>query len=172
MERTRYSILHVRIQWSDYVVRFHPFYRARRPLEWVESYSCTLSRTSAIDGPGHFCSRERPGTQFTGGWVGPRAGLDGGKSPPHRDSIPDRPARSQSLYRLSYRAHRSEYVPEAIISYVILTLFLQHWTVLSHRELFRSFSYIIIFKHRIFLSSVFVARLFQNSAILLVKKKK
>jgi len=27
----------------------------------------------------------------------------GGKSRPHRDSIPDRPARSQSLYRLSYR---------------------------------------------------------------------
>jgi len=30
----------------------------------------------------------------------------GGKSRPHRDSIPDRPARSQSLYRLSYPAHR------------------------------------------------------------------
>ena len=29
----------------------------------------------------------------------------GGKSRPHRDSIPDRPARNQSLYRLSYRAH-------------------------------------------------------------------
>ena len=29
----------------------------------------------------------------------------GGKSCPHRDSIPDRPARSQSLYRLSYLAH-------------------------------------------------------------------
>jgi len=29
----------------------------------------------------------------------------GGKSRPHRDSIPDRPARSQSLCRLSYRAH-------------------------------------------------------------------
>ena len=28
-----------------------------------------------------------------------------GKFRPHRDSIPDRPARSQSLYRLSYRAH-------------------------------------------------------------------
>ena len=27
------------------------------------------------------------------------------KSRPHRDSIPDRPARSQSLYRLSYPAH-------------------------------------------------------------------
>ena len=29
----------------------------------------------------------------------------GGKSRPHRDSIPDRSARSQSLYRLSYPAH-------------------------------------------------------------------
>jgi len=29
----------------------------------------------------------------------------GGKSRPHRDSIPDSPVRSQSLYRLSYRAH-------------------------------------------------------------------
>jgi len=29
----------------------------------------------------------------------------GGKSRPHRDSIPDRPAPSQSLYRLSYPAH-------------------------------------------------------------------
>ena len=27
------------------------------------------------------------------------------KSRPHRDSIPDRPARSQALYRLSYLAH-------------------------------------------------------------------
>jgi len=35
--------------------------------------------------------------------VDPRAGLDGcGKSRPHRDSIPDRPARSESLYQLSY----------------------------------------------------------------------
>jgi len=30
----------------------------------------------------------------------------GGKSRPHRDSIPDRPARSQSLYRLSCPAHK------------------------------------------------------------------
>jgi len=29
----------------------------------------------------------------------------GGKSRPHRGSIPDLPARGQSLYRLSYRAH-------------------------------------------------------------------
>ena len=26
---------------------------------------------------GRLYSRERPGTHFTGGWVGPRAGLDG-----------------------------------------------------------------------------------------------
>ena len=33
--------------------------------------------------------RERPGTHCIGGWVGPRAGLNGcGKSRPHRDSIP------------------------------------------------------------------------------------
>jgi len=31
----------------------------------------------------------------------------GGNSRPHRDSIPDRPARSQSLYRLGYPAHIS-----------------------------------------------------------------
>ena len=29
----------------------------------------------------------------------------GGKSRPHRDSMPDRPARSQSLYRLTYPVH-------------------------------------------------------------------
>ena len=40
------------------------------------------------------------------GWV-PEPVWTGGKSHPHRDSIPDRPARSQSLYRLSYPAHYS-----------------------------------------------------------------
>ena len=39
-----------------------------------------------------------------GRWV-PRPVWTGGKSRPHRDSIRDHPARSQSLYRLSYRAH-------------------------------------------------------------------
>jgi hypothetical protein len=38
--------------------------------------------------------------------MGPRAGLDRcGKSRPHRDSIPDRPARSSVTNRLSYRDH-------------------------------------------------------------------
>jgi len=38
------------------------------------------------------------------GWA-PGPARTGGKYRPHRDSIPDRPARSQSLYRLSYPAH-------------------------------------------------------------------
>jgi len=69
--------------------------------------------TAALEGvsgqqhaPAALYPRERLGTHFTGEWVGPRAGLDGRKSRPHRGSIPDRPARSQSLYRLSYPAHK------------------------------------------------------------------
>jgi len=44
--------------------------------------------------------------------VGPRAGLDGRKISSHRDSIPDRPARSQSLYRLGLEvsADKSKYM--------------------------------------------------------------
>ena len=39
------------------------------------------------------------GTRSIGGWVGPRAGLDGcGKSRPTGIQFPDRPARSESLY--------------------------------------------------------------------------
>jgi hypothetical protein len=39
--------------------------------------------------PAALYPRERPGTHCTGGWVGPRAGLDiCGKSRPNRDSIP------------------------------------------------------------------------------------
>jgi len=50
--------------------------------------------TTALEGgerhdPAALNLRERPGTLCTGGWVGPRAGLDRcGKSRPHRDSIP------------------------------------------------------------------------------------
>ena len=41
------------------------------------------------------------------GWA-PGPVWTGGRSPPHRDSIPDRPVRSQSLYRLSYPVHSRE----------------------------------------------------------------
>ena len=56
-------------------------------------------------GPGrNLPQRERPGTHCTGGWVGHRFGLDGGKmwSPPGFDPEPPSPV-SQSLCRLSYR---------------------------------------------------------------------
>ena len=53
--------------------------------------------------PAALYSRERPGTYFTGGWVGPRAGPDRRKiSPTTGIRCPDPTARSESLYRLSY----------------------------------------------------------------------
>ena len=60
-----------------------------------------------------FTPGKRPGTVCTGGWVGPRAGLDGGKSRPTGIWSPDLPARSHSLYRLRYPAHSEQNnVPE------------------------------------------------------------
>ena len=67
--------------------------------------------TAALEGvsgqhhtPAVFYPRERPGTHCTGGWVGPRDVLDSGKSPLTGIRSPDRPGRSESLYRLSYSA--------------------------------------------------------------------
>ena len=61
--------------------------------------------------PRQLYPRERPGIHCIGGWVGPRAGLDRcGKSRAHRDSIPERPGCSQSLYRQSYPAHIYIYI--------------------------------------------------------------
>jgi len=73
-------------------------------------YRATLSLTSALDvvgsqrhAPAALPPGKRPGIYCIGGWLGPRIGLDGcGKTRLHRNSIPDLPARSQSLYRLSY----------------------------------------------------------------------
>ena len=70
--------------------------------------------TTALEGgegsasrPGRFLPRERPGTHCTGGWVGHRAGLERAENiSPTGIRSPDHPARSQSLYRLSYRSHR------------------------------------------------------------------
>jgi len=57
--------------------------------------------------PAALYPRERPGTHFTGGWVGTRAGLDGRKisSPPGFDPRAVQPV-AQSLYRLSYPVHK------------------------------------------------------------------
>jgi hypothetical protein len=67
--------------------------------------------------------RERPGTHYTGDWVGPRAGLDVRERSRPATGIRslDRPARSQSLYRLSYPAHNM-YVMYVLFS-VLCVLF-------------------------------------------------
>jgi len=63
--------------------------------------------------PSHF-KNSLPILQEAGRAPGPV--WTGGKSRPHRDSISDRPARSQSLYRLSYRAHKESEI-DILISY-------------------------------------------------------
>ena len=58
----------------------------------------------------HFTPREDPVHILQeAGWA-PGPVWTGGKSRPHQDSNPDRPAGSQSLYRLSYVAHNFIYV--------------------------------------------------------------
>ena len=59
----------------------------------------------------HFTRAKDPVPILQEAWWAPGRVWTGGKSRPHRDSIPDRPARSQSLYRLSYPAHILRYVP-------------------------------------------------------------
>jgi hypothetical protein len=70
-------------------------------------YSSTLSLTSALDGVSgqrHALAAlppERPGTHCTGGWVGPRAGLDGYRkfrSPSGFDLLTVRPVGSRYAY--------------------------------------------------------------------------
>ena len=81
--------------WSGIKRKRHPITSHEGP-EVALRYSSTLSLTSALNGvdghhhaPAVIYPRERPGTHCIGGWVGPRAGLDGcGKSCPHRDLIP------------------------------------------------------------------------------------
>ena len=59
-----------------------------------------------LHAPAALYPRERPGTHCTGGWVGPRAvWTDAENLASTGIRSPDRPARSQSLYLLSYRAH-------------------------------------------------------------------
>jgi hypothetical protein len=77
---------------------------------------------------GDFIPRERtPDAHWIGGWLGPRAGLNAverEKFPsPHRESNtnPDHPARSQSLYRLSYLSSRT-FVRHVLYLYVIAQL--------------------------------------------------
>jgi len=55
------------------------------------------------------------------GWAPGRA-WRGERSRPHRDSIPDRPARSQSPYRLSYRAPIYIYICVCVCIYIYICI--------------------------------------------------
>jgi hypothetical protein len=68
--------------------------------------------TAALEGgewsaarPGSTLPPGKTGNHCTGGCGAPGTVWMSGKSHPYRGSIPDRPARSQSLYRLSYPAY-------------------------------------------------------------------
>ena len=67
------------------------------------------------------------------GWA-PGPVWTGGKSRPHRDSIPDLPAPSQSLYRLSYPTHNTYMYFCKIILKVTLKLF--PWLIKPHKKMY------------------------------------
>ena len=106
------------------------------PRGWVEVWLYS-SMTTSLEG-GEW-SAACPGRTFTprkgpvpilqeAGWA-PGPVWAGGKSHPHWDSIPDRPACSQSLYRLIYHLHT--YIHTYILTYLLththsLTYLLTH----------------------------------------------
>jgi len=61
------------------------------------------------------------------GWA-PEPICTGGKSHHHWDSIPDRPARSQSLYRVSYTAH--QLTGENKFQIIIITIMITIWIII------------------------------------------
>jgi len=87
--------------------------------EVEQRYSSTLSLTSALDGgwvvnatPRSLYPWERPGTHCIGGWVGPRAGLDGcGKSrpPPGFDPRTVHPVASRYITALPRHSDQREW---------------------------------------------------------------
>jgi len=97
----------VKVKWSRY--RPGVAQRLGRGIALLFHDRGTRSGVSGQQhAPAALYPRERPCTRFTGGWVGPRVGLDRRKisSPPEFDPGPSSPV-AQSLYRLSYRAHIS-----------------------------------------------------------------
>jgi hypothetical protein len=79
----------------------------------------------------HFTPGERiPDAHYIGGWVGLRAGLDTearGKYlsplPGIEPRSPGRPARSQTLYWLSYPAHNLRHAPRQLQEFLFQTEF-------------------------------------------------
>jgi len=100
------------IQCIVYVGRFSPFLQATKTHRVSRGIALLFSRTfgtrwgwgvSLTSQPPLPPGKDPVPVVQEAGW-GPGPVWTGGKSRPHRDSIPERPTRSQSLYRLSYRA--------------------------------------------------------------------
>jgi hypothetical protein len=114
-------------------------------------YGSSLSLTSALDGGGGVVNatprplypREINGTHCVEGWVGPMAGLEGCRKPrpPTEIRSPDRPARDESLYRLSYpsphlntQLHKKKYLKFIfiILNSCDFERLLRHFTISHH----------------------------------------
>jgi hypothetical protein len=77
--------------------------------------------------------RERPGTRCTGGWVGPRAGLDVcEKSHPHRDSIPGPSSPQPVTIPTELPGPRSHYISHLNVNTIILYLWFPYRCVISN----------------------------------------
>jgi hypothetical protein len=80
-------------------------------------------------------SRERPGTNYTRSWVAPGPVWTGaGNLVPTGIRSPDRPARSDSLYRLSYTGQRRRKKNTKILFYSQLSTM---WCFVDWYQLFR-----------------------------------
>ena len=106
----RYSRQHLEhnvVKWSHY--RAGVAQRVSRGIALLYHDRGTRRGLVASSTPRpHFTPRKDPVPILQeAGWA-PGPVWTVGKSRHHRDSIPDRPARSQSLYRLSYPAHKTD----------------------------------------------------------------
>ena len=86
-----------------HVGRFSPFLQATKALRVSRRIDLLFLRPrhqmgvgESAPSPGSLYSRERPGTHCTGGWVGPRTGLDGRKISSSLGFYPG-PSSSQSV---------------------------------------------------------------------------
>ena len=106
---TLYFHLKVKVKWSRY--RPGVAQRVGRGIALLFHDGGTRRGWMVSSTPRpHFTSGQDPVPILQeDGWA-PGPVWTGGKSRPHRDSIPDRPARSQSPYRLSYRAHTQQFM--------------------------------------------------------------
>ena len=93
-----------KVKWSRY--RSGVAQRVGRVIALL-FHDCSTRRRRVVSSTSrpHFTTGKDPVPFLQEAWWAPGPVWTGGKSGPHRDSIPDRPTHSQSLYRLSYPAH-------------------------------------------------------------------